>query len=103
MEINKETLNAYADLKLKEKAIKLELERLKGDVTEMVSEYIKENGNPPGIAGKGSFSIAEKKKWTYSVKVDALEEDLKALMDEEKADGSATAEISQTLTFITEK
>lgn len=86
MEINKEAVKEYAELKIQEKAIKARIEEL----NPVIKQQLIDAGFDKLPTNLGNFNIKKSKKWTYSAAVTAAKESLDELKANEEADGTAT-------------
>lgn len=94
-----ETFRIYAELKVKEKSIKEEIETLAPQIMEyLIGQDIEKQPTTLGV-----FSIAKRKSWKYTNAVEIAEKKFKDLQIKEQADGSATFTEKPYLLFITPK
>lgn len=102
--INKDQLERYADLKIQAGLIKNELDFLNEEILKQVAGFIEENeGQLPGIEGKGKFSVKKLKTWEYSDFVKKSEEAIKERKAEEQATGEATFTEKESVIFTQDK
>jgi len=93
--MNKETLQRYAELEEHKRAIDAEQKQIKDEAL----SFMKEAGAEKIESDFGSLKIVGRKSWTYSEKVGALEDAVKSQKKAEEEDGTATAEVKESLTF----
>lgn len=96
MKITKDDLLRYEELKNYEKSIAEELDVLKANITEMmVSQGVQES--EPLEAGK--IVLVNLEKYTFSETVQRLEEAVKTEKAKEKANGTASVELSPYIKY----
>jgi hypothetical protein len=87
-----EIATARKDLEVQERAMK-----------EALLEEMKKKGTEKEKNEYGSFTIKPYTKWHYSAAVVTLEEDLKIRKADEVEQGIASAEVTESLTFLPAK
>ena len=85
--MNKKLFEAYASLKIKEKEVKAEIDKLNPQI---VAELGLAQQDKAILPGAGSFSLAIKKIWKFSHVVERAGFELEGLKDKEKQDGTAS-------------
>lgn len=97
----KQLLERYAELKNQINNLELELKSIQPTVLEFIESIDPDN---KGIETEvGLFSRIRRKKWTYSPEVEELSAQLDEQMAEEKADGRATFEVSESVRYSPNK
>lgn len=102
---NRDLLLQFANLKIKEKAIKAELDMVKDQALKEVELLVGDSDQPlaltelPGF----SFSLASYKTWTYTHFVQDSEAALKERKSEEQKTGDATFTEEKQLRFNSPK
>jgi len=81
-----EILREYAELKIKEKQIKVRIDEL----NPIIKDEIVNAGLDKLPTNLGNFNIKKIKRWTYSDEVDSAKQNLDELKSKEEADGTAT-------------
>jgi hypothetical protein len=89
---------AYATLKMQAAQVDTQLKAL---MPEIAKELEATGGKHETPFGK--FSTKTTSKWTYSAKVQELEEQVDVLKEKEKSAGTATAETSTSVVFTLAK
>lgn len=92
--MDREKFVRYAQLKQEISALEEELNTLKPDIMQAITEA---DGNKVNLEGFGMFSLYPTKKWEYSTAIKALEATVKENKKEEEANG--TAQVSETMTL----
>lgn len=95
MSLSKEKFSRLAELRRKSREFEEEIALLS---TELVGEMRIEEVDKIET-DDGSFTLVARKNWTYSEATKAMAEGLKEMQTGEKADGTATAEETFSLTF----
>lgn len=88
-------IKEYAGLKILDKKTKARIAELQPEILRHLVGH--ELDKLP--TNLGTFSVKKASRWQYSPAVDALAEQLEALKEREKADGTATATTSEQLEF----
>lgn len=91
----KEKFKKYAELKIQEKLLKDELESLKPDI----KNHINDSGFDKLESDFGIFSLKLVPVWKFSDKVKSALEEVEKLKEQEKADGTAQADMRSDLVF----
>ena len=98
--MNKELLQQYANLKEQERQIAEEISK----INPLILAEIRAQGvDKVEAKGVGTFSVAERKTWSFSPQVIELEESVEKLKVHEKATGIATSERKPYLMFKSPK
>jgi len=93
--MNKDTMELYA--KLEEE--KRKIEERQAEIKEEALTFLKEAGSDKIESDFGSFTIVARKTWKYSEKIAELDKTLKTQKKTEETDGTATAEVKESITF----
>lgn len=97
--MTKETMELYATLE----AQKREIEERQATIKDDALVFLKEQGLDKVESDFGSFKVVPRKTWKYTEKVAELDAATKAQKKLEEEDGSATAEVKESLTFYPAK
>ena len=102
---NRDILLQYANLKIQEKKVAEELDLIKAGVLSEVQAIRGDTDSPVQLSDLPgySFSIQNRKTWTYSAAVIGLTERLKEKKKEEEQTGQATFEESPSVVFTSPK
>lgn len=97
--MDKEIFKQYAALKVEEKKVAGELEKLKPLVKDAIVSIDAEK-----IASEfGTFTLKPVPVWKFSSAVDAAKKEVERLQEKEKADGTASCEPRYDLVFTAPK
>jgi len=88
-------LARYADAKRAEKKIKADLDELKP----VILDYMQDDGTEELESEYGTFTIQNRRTWTFSLAVESEEKVLKNLKKIEQQEGTATSEEKASLYF----
>jgi len=91
------SLKKYAEIKISISQLEEKLKELKPQVLEILE---KEKNIKTDL---GQFALTTLTRWTYTDKIKTLNEAVKIAKIEEEEKGLATAEISQSIRFVTNK
>lgn len=95
-----DNIKKYLDLKDKSDAIDIQMENIRQNI----ELYMRDNSlDSVKALGYGKFALESKRKWTFSVDVQAIEEALKTKKKEEQQKGIAGSEEIKFLKFYEEK
>ena len=89
----------YAELKLEERRIKDRIAELQPDIIASMLSAGKDK-QPTSL---GTFTLGSRRTWAFSEGVHTLLEQVEALKQEEKANGTATSEEKPELKFFINK
>ena len=98
--MNKQLFERYAQLKIKEKELKGEMDEIRPQV---VSEIEAAEIDKVVIPGYGSVGFKIAKIWKFSHAVEQAELEIEGLKDKEKNEGKATFTERKDLVFNAEK
>lgn len=97
--MNKELLEEYAQLKIKEKELAARIKELGPEIKAMIEE----TGADKVDMEVGTFTITVRKTWNFSDLHSVKKTELKDLEEREKADGTAEFEEETSLMFKEKK
>ena len=97
---NKLLFEQYAQLKIKETAIKDEIDLLKEGIMQELNDVEEDTVS---LSGVGDFIKVRRKTWTYLPIVKELKKKLDDEKAEEEAKGDATFEVAETFMFKANK
>ena len=94
-----ELFRHYAELKIKEKEVKAEIDELAPQIV----DYMRETDIEKQPTTLGTFSLGKRKNWKYTSAVEIAEKRVKELQVDEQATGAATFTEKPYLLFTTPK
>lgn len=97
--MQKDIFKKYADIRLELAALEEQESLLKGEIL----QSLEDKGKDKEETDFGTFSVRSKKTWTYSKKVQKMQDDLKIQKYTEEQKGVATAEEKSYLAFSAPK
>ena len=97
--MNNDLFKEYAITKQMIKTAEEELKQLQPEILKELKERTKEMEDKNLKFEFGTFSITERKTWTYSEKIDVMEIGMKKLKKMEEETGVATATVTESLRY----
>lgn len=97
--MDKDLFKEYANLKIEEKRIKKQIEKL----SPLVKEEMNKAGAQKVPSAFGTFTLKPVSVWKYSEAVDILEQKVDTLKESEKATGVAMSDVRYDLVFTAPK
>lgn len=97
MNLDEEMFKAYAQTQYKIGQLKIELEDLGKQITEGLKALGVKNIKIPKL---GTFTLSQRKNWSYSPAVKDLENKVKTAKKDEQESGVASYEITEHVRFV---